>query len=172
MTPVRTRITSRRVALALASAVLVAGMAGCAAPADTGRDARSSATPTAVKTPTPGPTIRTEATLDADEVTCAAFGDVLTIVNNAMVASVEGRMSEEELSRWYSLASRTLGTIPAAEEGTVAEALAALRSAVPAVPNVEPSDVDTDEFLALGAALREACKAAGFEVVSIGFTGG
>lgn len=43
---------------------------------------------------------------------------------------------------------------------------------MPAVPFMDPTNLDTDEWLALGAELRDACAAAGFEVVGIGFTGG
>lgn len=107
-----------------------------------------------------------------DEVTCAAFGDVQSILMNAYVAFNEDRMGRQERSGWNALASRVLGNIPSADDGPVAEALAALKEEVPAVQGIDPTNIFSDEGTPTGGELYEACEAAGFPVTLNGFTGG
>ena len=93
-------------------------------------------------------------------------------MQNARVAFDEDRMGRQERSGWNALASRVLGNIPSADEGPVAEALAALKEEVPAAPGIGPSNIVAEEGTLIGQELFEACKAAGFEVTLNGFTGG
>ena len=158
------KIATTIAALALAATAL----AGCTA-TTTNEVAGSSPTPTVSHTPEPA---SAETTSAEDEVTCAAFGDVQTIVHNAYVAFGEDRMGRQERSGWNALASRVLGNIPSADEGPVAEALAALKETVPAASGIGPSNIISEEGTLVGQELHEACKAARFEVILNGFTGG
>lgn len=81
-------------------------------------------------------------------------------------------MSQKEKSASFSVASRVLGNIPSAEKGPVSDALAALKAAVPAVEDLNPSNIGSDEWSAPASDLFEARDAAGFEVVANTFTGG
>lgn len=149
-------------------AVAVTALAGCSATA-----------PEAAADPTPTPTVSAapelasaKTTAAPDEVTCAAFGDVVAIVGNVDVAFNEDRMGQQERSGWYALASRVSANIPSAEEGPVAEALAALKEEVPAVQGTAPANFGTPGGPVFGADLYEACADAGFEVVLSSYTGG
>ena len=79
-------------------------------------------------------------------------------------------MGQQERSGWYALASRVLGNIPSADEGPVAEALAALKEEVPAVQDIGQTNFGTPGGPVFGADLYKACEAAGFEVILRGFT--
>ena len=157
-------LTTTFAALALAATALT----GCAA-TTMHADPSPSPSPTASAAPEP---ISAETTSAQDEVTCEAFADVQTIVHNAQAAFHTDRMGQKELSAWFSLASRVLGNIPSAEEGPVAEALASLQQTVPAVPDLQSSNIVSEDGSVAGKELYEACTATGFEVVINGFTGG
>lgn len=161
--PRTAKLTTAFAALVLATAAL----AGCTATAEPQADL----SPKTVASTTPEPA-SAETTSAQDEVTCSAFGDVQTIVTNAYVAFNEDRMGRQERSGWNALASRVLGNIPSADEGPVAEALAALKEEVPAVPGIDPTNIISDEGTLVGQDLFRACEAAGFEVILSGFTGG
>lgn len=150
------------------AALVLAGiaLAGCTATAPAA-DPSPVATTSTVPEPAPAAT-----TAAMDEVTCAAFGDVQTILMNAYVAFNEDRMGRQERSGWNALASRVLGNIPSADEGPVAEALAALKEEVPAAQGIDSTNIFIDEGAPAGGDLYEACEAAGFQVVINGFTGG
>lgn len=173
MTALLARRYAQRGAVIAASALLVLGVAGCTAPAEPSSGVSVSADVAAVAEESPSPTPTSpETTSVADETTCAAFGDVTTILFNAEIAFRQDRMELQEKGGWYSLASRVLGNIPAADAGPVAEALAALKTAVPANPEVNSTNFDTDEGRAAVGAMHDACEAAGFQVAINAFTGG
>lgn len=160
MTPIRKRLT----VVAASAAVLMLSISGCTAtPSPDDASPKPDAAPAAQTA---------ESTEAEDEMTCAAFGDVLTIVHNAQVAFTEDRMTEKEQNAWFSLASRVLGNIPAADEGDVADALAAVKEAVPAAQDVSPSNIGSQDWAEPGSELYDACAAAGFEVATLGFAGG
>lgn len=71
-------------------------------------------------------------------------------------------MELRERRAWHSLASRVLDNVPAADAGPVAGALAALKTAVPAVPEVNSTNLDTGEGRAAVGGMHDACDAAGF----------
>lgn len=159
----KAKLSTTLAALALAATAL----AGCTATAAPAADP----TPTASATPTTEPA-SAETTTEQDEVTCAAFGDVQTIVANAYIAFNDDRMDRQERSGWNALASRVLGNIPSADEGPVAEALAALKEEVPAAQGIDPTNIMADDGTLVGQDLYEACAAAGHEVILSSFTGG
>ena len=156
-------------ALALSATALAGCTATATAAVQTSEAPAPSSTPTVSAAPEPASAVTTAA---QDQVTCAAFGDVVTIAGNVYVAFNEGRMGQQEKSGWYALATRVLANVPSADEGPVAEALAAVKAEVPAVQGIDPTNISAPGGPAFGADLYEACKAAGFEVVSSGFTGG
>ncbi|MCS3844782.1 hypothetical protein [Microbacterium sp. AK031] len=161
--------TSAKLSTTIAALVLgAAALTGCTATSEP-QAADSSPTPTVNTTPEPA---AAETTAAQDEVTCAAFGDVQTILLNTSVAFNEDRMGQQERSGWNALASRVLGNIPSADEGPVAEALAALKGEVPAVQGIDPTNIFLDEGTPAGQGVFEACEAAGFQVSVSGFTGG
>lgn len=167
-----TRFSSRRIAISIGAVIVLLGAAGCTA-TPVSSDAGSSAAPT-VGTNTPTPAASDDAsTAEEDQVTCAAFSDVQTILHNAQSAFYDDRSSQRELDGWSALASRVLGNIPAAEEGRVADALAAVKEAVPVVQAVlGPSNILSREWAVPGAELMAACEAAGFVVMTNAFIGG
>lgn len=155
-------------ALALAATALV----GCTATTTpSAADPSPTPTPTPTVSATPEPA-SAETTAAQDKVTCAAFGDVQDIVGNAYVAFHEDRMGQQERSGWIALASRVLANVPSADDGPVAEALAALKEAVPPVQGVDSSNIISDEAILVARDVFEACEAAGFELYLNGFTGG
>lgn len=165
--PRTAKLSTTLAALALAATAL----AGCTATAPAAVQTSEAPAPSSTPTVSAAPA-STETTAAQDQVTCAAFGDVVTIAGNVYVAFNEGRMGQQEKSGWYALATRVLASVPSADEGPVAEALAAVKAEVPAVQGIDPTSISAPGGPAFGADLYEACKAAGFEVVSSGFTGG
>lgn len=160
-----------KLSTALAALALTATMlAGCSTTAPAAADPTPTAPkPTASAAPEPASAVTTAA---PDEVTCAAFGDVVTILGNVDVALNEDRMGQQEKNGWYALASRVLANVPSADAGPVAEALAAVKAEVPPAQGVERVTFGKPGGAVFGADLYEACRAAGFEVVLNGFTGG
>lgn len=171
MTLHRTRAFSRHAALVVGALLVLVGVTACAAdggPGGGGSSAEAAATETPIATPTEEPSSAAD-----DEVTCNAFGDVQTILHNAQAAFYDERMTERELDGWTALASRVLGNIPAADDGRVSDALAAVKEAVPAVQApLGPSNILSREWDVPGAELLAACEAAGFPVITNGFIGG
>jgi hypothetical protein len=171
MTPMRARLLSRRVAVSIGGTLVVLGASGCIASTDPSDAAAASSE--AVETATPVPSTPTAAaTSTTDEETCKAFGDVLTIMHNTEAAVRDGRMGEQERLGWYRLATRVQDNVPSADEGPVAEALAALKQAAPAIPPVELGTPGIGSDAWNVADLGEACAAAGSELVTEGFVGG
>ncbi|GGD75534.1 hypothetical protein [Microbacterium murale] len=171
MTSLRTRSTARHAAIAIGAALLLVGATGCTAIA--GPDDEASNTIEAMETATPTATPPTaETTAADDEATCSGFADIQTILLNADTALHQDRMGQKERNAWYSLASRFLGNIPLADEGPVAEALATLKQDFPAVQDLNPTDIGSEEWYVAAAVLFDACDAAGFTVITNAFTGG
>lgn len=158
-------LRSSRVSLYRAAVVvLVLGiLTGCAASPSVGDDTLT-APPSSVPTPTP------TSTAADDERTCAALGDVRTILFNARAASSTDRMSQDELNQWANLAARVLSNIPGADNGTIADAADAMKAAAPDGQSLLGSfSVGAEDPT---AELAAACEAAGFSVVMSGFVGG
>ena len=171
MTLLRSRCSVHHTVLAAGAVLVLLGASGCAAvgSAETGSANAESSLVTESPTPEPASPESTEA---ADEITCAAYGDVVTILHNAQTAYFEDRMTQQELDGWFAVASRVLGNIPAAETGTVSEALAALQEAVPPVPDLRKTNFPFPDVDLPGVELSEACSEAGFEIAINAFTGG
>jgi len=157
--------------------VSVLALAGCSAASDSGSPAGS--TPSASPhnaAPENSPTPANEATAatvtDAD--TCMAIGDVVSIRFNADVAVSEGRMSTQEQSGWYRLATVVLSRVPTTGEGDVSESVTALQSVIPPVPLAAAGSgqIASRDWDDQWTAVLEACKAAGYEYGTVAFTGG
>ncbi len=123
--------------------------------------------------PAPEPTSEPTA---ADPVElCAQFSDVETIIHNAGSAFRDGRAAEQEYQGWLRLAARVLSRIDADESTDLGAAIAAAQAAAPAVPIGivgDAFDPLSPEWSTAEVAVRDACSAAGTEVVGEGFTGG
>lgn len=134
------------------------------------------AAPSETATPAADPTSAAEATTPqtTDEDTCMAFGDVITIMNNSQAAVTDGRMGEQEQLGWLRLATRVQDRIPTTGEGPIADALAAVQAAAPAIPpgSTDTPGIRSDGWMTASTDLREACDAAGYEFASEGFVGG
>ncbi|MFS0892705.1 hypothetical protein [Microbacterium sp. 179-I 3D3 NHS] len=170
MSSPRTRPSRRPIALAvLVSSLTVAGTVGCAATAAPEGPVLTED----VARATPAPTV-TSAAEGSEAETCTAFGDVLTIVHNADAGFVDGRMEEQEQLGWYRLATRVLARIPSPDEGAVAEALAAVSDAAPAVTQgaAGAPGIGSEEWNLAVNDLATACAAAGYDLAAEGFTGG
>lgn len=160
---------NRRFAAAALALVAIAGFAGCAASTElnsAGLDA-----PPATALEDSGGTASSGVT---DEETCRQFSDVKTIVDNAYIGVIEGRMERLEQDGWHRLATRVLDRIPSAGSGDVSDALAAAKDAAPAVPLAAfgPPTIATEEWSDAANALSLACSEAGFEFGVEMFTGG
>ncbi|MFF7294207.1 hypothetical protein ACFY9N_16880 [Microbacterium sp. NPDC008134] len=155
-----------RSALALSSVLAVLLAAGCAAAESPADDA-----PTATSTSVPADADAGTAT---DEESCAGFSDVMTILHNVGAAVHDGRMTDQEKSGWYALATRVLDRVPATGEGPISDALTATQEAAPAVAIGAggSTGIESDAWNAAGGELREACEAEGYQVVAEGFVGG
>jgi hypothetical protein len=110
-----------------------------------------------------------------DAATCTAFGDVLTIVENADVALAEGRAAAQEQHGWYQLATRVLGRLPADGGTDVQAAIGALQAAAPAVPSgafAESTGVGSPAWSQAVTDLGTACDEVGAPLAISAFTGG
>lgn len=110
-----------------------------------------------------------------DAAACVAFGDVLTIVENADLAFAEGRMAAQEQLGWYRLATRVLDRLPSGGDSAVQAAIGALQTASPAVPagtSVESTGVRSPAWDQAQGDLADACDEAGAPLAISVFTGG
>ena len=109
-----------------------------------------------------------------DDMTCVAFGDVLTIVINADAGLRDGRMAAQEQQGWYRLATRVLDRLPARGEGAVDAALVDLKAAAPviALSANGASGIGSPGWENGYRAMSEACADAGAELGVESFTGG
>lgn len=123
------------------------------------------------------PTASTASPALDDAATCTAFGDVLTIVENADLAAAEGRMAAQEQDGWHELATRVLDRLPGDDSGdsAVRAAIGALQDAAPAAPAgtfVESTGVGSPAWDQAQVDLADACDAAGVPLAIMMFTGG
>src|SRR6478736_2462717 len=164
---------ARRWATTLVTAVLgVAVLGACGTRADGGDASRAeepgataAARPSSPATPQDG-AAHAAADDDAadDAAACTAFGDVLTIVENADVALAEGRMAAQEQHGWYQLATRVLDRLPSGGGTAVQTAVGALQEAAPAVPSgasAESTGVCSPAWSAAEVDLAAACEEIG-----------
>jgi hypothetical protein len=163
----RILVSPRGVASAVGAVAIVVNAVGCSAPT-----APVDATPAAVESASATPSVPREPTV-TDGASCEAFGDVLTIHQNAMVGLTEGRMTQHEYDGWMRLATRVLDRVPTRGEGAVSESIAALQEAAPAVRlgAMGSTTIGTSDWYN-AASLADACTAAGYQLAAEGFTGG
>jgi hypothetical protein len=110
-----------------------------------------------------------------DSAICVAFGDVLTIVENADLGLADGRMETQEHAGWYQLATRALGRLPSTGNSAVHTAIAQLQEIAPAVPSgagVPPAGVRSPEWYEVKEVLGAACDELGVPLPINVFTGG
>lgn len=110
-----------------------------------------------------------------DSAVCAAFGDVLTIVENADLGLEDGRMEAQEHGGWYRLATRVLDRLPSAGDSPVHSAITQLQEVAPAVPSgagAAPIGVRSTEWYNAMDDLGAACDDIGAPLAINVFTGG
>jgi hypothetical protein len=172
-------------AISLASVVVLVGIVAGSTAVVRLQDARVADVPSfpigvSSSTATPNPTA-TEASTPSpsagavtDELTCTAFGDVLTVIQNADAGLSDGRMEAQEQDGWYRLATRVLGRTPTRGEGAVSDAIDALKEVAPAIPLgvIETPEVGSVEWTSSSRVVVSACTDAGTDVITEGFAGG
>ncbi|WP_152231770.1 hypothetical protein [Georgenia ruanii] len=110
-----------------------------------------------------------------DAAICTAYGDVLTILENADLGLDDGRMAEQEHEGWYQLATRVLDRLPSSGGGAVRDAIADLQDVAPAIPSgagEDPAGVRSTEWYAAEEVLGAACDDLGVPLAINVFTGG
>jgi len=128
-----------------------------------------------VATPPSSSTSPTEDDGLDDAALCVAYGDVLTIAENADLGLADGRMEEQERHGWYQLATRVLGRLPSGGDSAVQTAIGELQEIAPAVaPGAysESTGVRSPEWWEAEVDLAEACDALGAPLATSVFTGG
>lgn len=127
---------------------------------------------TAVQRPTPTAPAAGDPLDDA--AVCSAYGDVMTIVENADLGLADGRMAAQERDGWHRLATRVLDRLPADEDSAVRSAIARLQEAAPADPSrfEEPIGVGSPEWDHAQFVLGAACDDVGAPLAVTVFTGG
>lgn len=147
------------------AALAAAAMSGCAESADAG----------AAPQPEPASSAPEATPAPADADICTAYGDVLTIIENADIALDDGRMEPQEHAGWHGLAARVLDRLPSTGEGPVRSAVADLKEAAPAVPAGGIQAVEgirSPEWYVAEEALGAACDELGTPLAISMFTGG
>ena len=159
----------------LSAAVLsTAVMGGCSA--DGAAHAGETEAPqagAATQQPSPGTPADDEALDDA--AVCTAFGDVLTIVENADLGLADGHMEAREHGGWYELATRVLDRLPSTGDSAVHTAIGELQEIAPAVPSgafAESTGVRSPEWDDVQGDLGAACDDVGAPLTIHMFTGG
>ncbi|OLT53549.1 hypothetical protein BJF88_10975 [Cellulosimicrobium sp. CUA-896] len=138
-----------------------AAVSGCSA--DGEADARQLDPPpasTAAQQPSATPA---EAETPDDAALCTAFGDVLTILENADVGLADGRMEAQERDGWYRLATRVLDRLPSSGDSAVQTAIGDLQAS---------TAVDSPAWGEAERALGAACDDVGAPLAITMFTGG
>ncbi|WP_447924577.1 hypothetical protein [Georgenia muralis] len=110
-----------------------------------------------------------------DAAICTAYGDVLTILENADLGLDDGRMEEQEHEGWYRLATRVLDRLPSSGGSTVRDAIADLQAVAPAIPSGaagDPAGVRATEWYVAEEHLGAACDDLGAPLAINVFTGG
>ncbi|MEV8027628.1 hypothetical protein [Cellulosimicrobium funkei] len=116
-----------------------------------------------------------EAEILDDAAICAAYGDVLTIVENADLALAEGRMEPQEHDGWYQLATRVLDRLSSTGDSDVQRSIGQLKEVAPAVASgafTDSTGVRSPEWDEAEGALGTACDDLGAPLVINTFTGG
>lgn len=160
----------KKLAGSSAAALAVVLLSGCGAEEDA-PEAAPPPTSSPAASPVSSPA---EDTSQDDEAACTAFGDVMTILENADIGLRDGRMETQEQQGWYRLATRVLDGLPSSGDGAVSEAIAELRAVAPAVPRgaAETVDIGSQEWNSAVDALATACLDVGVELGMEIFTGG
>lgn len=109
-----------------------------------------------------------------DAAICTAYGDVMTIAENADLALAEGRMEARERDGWYRLATRVLDRLPSAGDGAVQAAIGELKEIAPVTSGAlgESSGVRSPEWNDVQGDLGDACEDLGAPLAITMFTGG
>ena len=110
-----------------------------------------------------------------DAAICTAYGDVLTILENADLGLADGRMQAQEHEGWYKLATRVLDRVPSTGDSAVRSAIADLQQIAPAIaPGAvyEPVGVRSPEWYDAQEVLSAACDDLGVPLAISVFTGG
>lgn len=109
-----------------------------------------------------------------DAAACTAYGDVLTILENADLSFADGRMDAQEHDGWYRLATRVLDRLPSDGDSAVQAAIGALQAAAPVTPGApgESIGVHSPEWDAGESDLGDACDDVGAPLTITMFTGG
>ena len=164
------------------SAALIATIGGCSAEGDAEavrpeatHDAAPSQGSVLTTAPVDEPTAPAVDESMDDAAICAAYGDVLTIVENADLGLADGRMGAQEHRGWYRLATRVLGRLPSAGDGVVRGAIADLQEVAPAVSagaGEAPGGVRSTEWYDAQEQLGAACDDLGVPLTISVFTGG
>ncbi|MFD4992042.1 hypothetical protein ACFWI1_08235 [Cellulosimicrobium cellulans] len=109
-----------------------------------------------------------------DAAACAAYGDVLTILENADLSLADGRMDAHERDGWYRLATRVLDRLPSDGDSAVQTAIGALQESAPVTSGApgESIGVHSPEWDAGESDLGDACDDVGAPLAITMFTGG
>ncbi|MGW6227963.1 hypothetical protein ACWFQT_12675 [Cellulosimicrobium cellulans] len=110
-----------------------------------------------------------------DAAACAAYGDVLTILENADLSLADGRMDAQERDGWYRLVTRVLDRLPSDGDTAVQTAIGELQEVAPALPPgafAESTGVHSPEWDDAEGDLGDACDAVGAPLTIDMFTGG
>ena len=148
---------------------------GCST--NNGEDRGGQVEPSQVSGATQQPSAAASPEVDAldDTAICIAYGDVLTIVENADIALAEGRIEAQEHHGWYELATRVLDRLPSGGDSAVQTAIGELKEVAPAVAPgafAESTAVGSPEWDEVDALLGDACDDVGAPLTISMFTGG
>jgi len=125
--------------------------------------------------PQGSPTVaEADAAAAEDVAACTAYGDVLTIVENADLSLADGRMGAQEHDGWYRLATRVLDRLPSDGDSAVQTAIGELQEAAPVTSgaSAESTGVHSPEWDDAEADLGDACDEVDAPLTITMFTGG
>lgn len=165
---------TRRWAVLSATVLSTAVLCACSAGGE-GHAGGAEAPEAGVEVQRPSSTTPAEDAAPGDAAICTAFGDVLTIVENADLGLADGRMEAHEHDGWYQLATRVLGRLPSGGDSAVQVAIGELQEVAPAVPSGAVADVTgvrSAEWSQVVGDLGGACDALGAPLAISVFTGG
>ncbi|WP_426308629.1 hypothetical protein [Cellulosimicrobium sp. E-16] len=109
-----------------------------------------------------------------DAAACTAYGDVLTILENADLSLADGRMGAQEHDGWYRLATRVLDRLPSDGDSAVQTAIGELQEAAPVTSgaSAESTGVHSPEWDDAEGDLGGACDDVDAPLTITMFTGG
>ena len=126
--------------------------------------------------PQGSPTVaEADAAAAEDVAACTAYGDVLTIVENADLSLADGRMDAQEHDGWYRLVTRGLDRLPSDADTAVQTAIGELQEVAPALPPgafAESTGVHSPEWDDAEGDLGGACDDVDAPLTITMFTGG